>query len=506
MAEEDITKELEKGEKLTEAGTIAKIIAKTNPRYDALRGRGEIKEGERVVSPFTVWQNGIVYDSSSQTLEPLYFWILDWLGTAGAKVEKLVDNFTASPGSGYFADLSARATRMQEEGMKIMASVNTVIKSIINIIYDLKEFEIRLKHYENAKSKKKEEREAGILGLKAIWMDNVDMKRGRGSINAMTYELQFTTLRDAFMKAESVKDVDKMDLNDRVKRVLRPRIAEFLEWWKRSEAELTKRYEIERSYLKSQVSSLKLYTRWARPYLRAAEQLRMKASRSAALVTAFDTMLLELAILAKKEIDPVAEAYDKNLPLRFASMRWKRKYYACVFIDFTFRGIPAALKGHYVFGGRADISFKAYALNEDELEEIERRLSEEDVGYALKLVEGVTTESLAEMQKDIEYFLKKEREEKKKEEINPFTALFSFKKKEKPEEKKELIAGAKTKETKIKRDSHTESVLRTYAEKQAAELCFKVFHIFKKAHDMGSYPEPDFDLHFLKKSWEIKKK
>jgi hypothetical protein len=454
--------------------SIPDIIARINPKYS--------EKGK----PKPVWQNHITYDSPSTTLEPVYFWLLDLVENFGFEVEKVTDNFSATPGSGYFGELGARATKMQEEGMKILGAVNTVIKSIVNIIYDLKDFEIRLKHYDNAKSKKKPEQEAGILALKQVWMDKVDIARGRGSINMMTAELGFTTLRDAFMAAKSVEDADKMDLNERVKRVLKPRVAEFFEWVSRSEQELRKRYEIERSYLKSQVNALKLYTRWAKPYLKAAEQLSMKEAKSPHLVSAFSTLVLELAIFCKKKVDVKDAAYNKELPLNFADIKFKRDYYTCVFIDFTFRAIPQRVtqRGDYAFGGRADIDFMAFVLNDDELAKFQEELDKSDVSDAIKLVENVTTESLGQLQEDLEKYLKEEKkadETKPSEDINPFTALFSFLKK-KPEAKEKT---EKTPEGKMRKENYAESVVRAYAEKGALAVCYKFYSLFKKAQGMA---------------------
>jgi len=464
-----------------------------------------------------LWENKLVYDSFAEALEPVYFWILDFMQGLGLEVEKLVDNFAASPGSGYFGDLGARATKMQETGIKILGDVNTVIKSIINLIYDLKEWEIRLKDYENVKSEEGATKEMGVSALKHRWMDNVDANKGTGSINAMTNQYGFTTLRDAFMAARSPEDVDTMDLNERVRRVLKPRVAEFFEWLKRSEIELKKRYEIERSYLSAQVKTLKLYTSWVKPYLKAAEQLRMKETKTPALVTAFNTMILELTLFSRKEIDVKYEAENKNLPERFAKLKL-RKYYPCVFIDLLFRGIPRAVKvggtQHYVHGGRSEVKFKAYALNEDEVVLLHKKIEEEDLGCLLGIAKDVTEESLKQLMGDIGYFSKEKKgkeeiEEKEKEgEVNPFVALgegiadiFGLRKKLKAErEKKEEGKETKEEEEKkkaekleeegIRKDSYEESVVRAFAEKAAKELCFKIFDTYKKAHGMAAFPSP----------------
>jgi len=492
MPEEKPTSEEEKGE-VNAISDIAKYIGKINPRYfDKYNS-----------APRPVFQTKLIYDSTSEGLEPIYFWILDFMRDArGYKnTEKIADNFVASPGSGYFAELGARATRMQDESMKILGSVNTVIKSIINIIYDLKEFEIRLSHYNAAKSKNKAEKEAGVLALKQIWMDNVDVKRGRGSINMLTYELSFSTLRDAFMIAKSLEDVDKIDLNDRVKRILKPRLAEFFEWWNRSEAELKKRFAIEKTYLKSQVSSLKIYSRWAKPYLRAAEQLSGRdflAGKSPDIVNTFNTMVLELAVIGKKGITVKDEAYNKNLPEAFLKLKAGknyRNYYKCVLIDLRFRTIPRRVseQGHYAFGGRADIDFIAYALNEDELAALSQEMDKSDIDSALKLVEGVTTESLDQLKDDIEKYMKDEstldKEKKEKTEIeNPFVALFSFAKKKSEESKEKKSEPKKIDIKNMKKDNFYEGVIRKFAEAQAAEDAFKIMDTLKKAYGMASIP------------------
>lgn len=492
-----------------ESSEIPKIIGRINPKYLD-------KEGK----PNPVWQHKLVYDSVSNTLEPLYFWFLDFAESTGFKVDKLVDNFTAAPGSGHFGEIGARATKMQEEGMKILQTIGGVlIKSIINIIYDLKEFEIRLKHYDSVKSAKKEEKEAGVLALKQIWMDKVDINRGNTSIKAMALGGPgFVTLIDAFMAAKSVEDVDKMDLNERVKRLLKPRTAEFLEWLKRSEIELRKRYEIERNYLKSQVNSLKLQISWLKPYLKAAEQLRMKQTTSAHLVNAFNTIVFELALFCKKKIDIKEAAYNKEIPFKFVNYNPKKDYYACIFIDFTFRGIPQRIsqRGDYSFGGKAEINLSAFSLNDDEILMLQDELDKSDISDALRLVEGATTESLGQLQEDIERFLKKKDEPEKQEEKNvaaaenPFSALFSFAfKSSKAKIEKEKTRGTsgkpkdenkekikKLKKSGLKKDSYAESILRTYAESQAASACYLIYDIFKKAHGMASISDYDISEYF----------
>ena len=492
---------------------ISEIIEEISPYYKKIKS----KKGKLRRDTVPAEAHKLIYDSSSETLEPVYFWIVDLMSDflfGGGKVEKLVDNFTSSPGGGHFAELSSRATRMQEEGMKVMQTIGILIKSLINIIYDLRQFELRFNDYDASKSKDQNRAEAGHLALKQIWLDNVDIKRGNTSIKALTFsQTAFATLIDAFMIAKSEKDVKGLDLNERVKRLLLQRIIEFNKWKDLSEKELRKRYEIQRSWLKSQVNSLKLYSRWVKPYLVAAEKLRMQETgREAALVTAFNTIVLQLTLLGKNKIDPQEAAIDKNLPQEFRKLKTKRDYYSCVLVDLTFRGIPqragTGQYSHYVFGGKVEANFRGYCLNQDELDLLDEELRESDISSALQLVEGATTESLGQLQEDIEYFLKDEKERKleqkaeiENEDVNPFSALIGRGKKEKKEkiskedkekEKQKQKIG-NMKEKGIRPDNYAESLIRSLGELSSGSTCFKVFDVYKKAHGMASHPDP-YDL------------
>ena len=261
--------------------TIQKIIGKINPLLYAENGKELLRKYRNIdnipaeeVEPKNFGEHSLGYSSTSETLEPIYFFVLDLMNDFDFDIEKLVDNFSSTPGSGHFAELGQRATIMQQQGTKILADINTVLRSVLNLIYDLKEFRIRLQTYSDLNSKDKNE--AALLSLKQIWMDKVDINKGNSSIKAMSFQGGFQTLIDAFLVAKDEKDITKIDLNERVKRILLPRILEFNTWVTQSEKELSKRYELEKNYLRSQVNSLKLYSRWVKPYLRYAHELESK--------------------------------------------------------------------------------------------------------------------------------------------------------------------------------------------------------------------------------------
>ena len=454
------------------------------------------KEGER----FELNKKGaeashkLVYDSSSETLEPIYFFIIDLLNDFALSPKKYIDNFSSTPGSGHFAELGQRATIMQQQATKLLGDVNTVLRSVLNIIYDLKEFKIRLEHYQGLKSGKREEQQASVLALKQIWIDKVDIMKGNSSIKAMALgQAGYQTLIDAFLIAKDDKDIDNIDLNDRVKRILKPRIQEFSLWLRESERELRKRYELEKTYLRSQVNSLKLYARWVKPYLRAAQDLESKEpGMEPELVKTFNTIMLELTLLGKTELNIHDEALKGNLPADFSGERFqrtlKRKYYSCILVDFTFRGIPQRVsqQAHYVFGGRAEVTFRAYSLNDDELKKIDEEMKKSEVNDILSLIEGTTTDSLGGLEEEINSFLEegKEEEEKPRDNSNPFLAMFGvYNEKNIPGKKEEKPKGII-----VTPDSWIEiNHFRPLTAFNAKELVFNIFDVYKKAHGMPSY-------------------
>jgi len=445
-------------------------------------------------------EHKLVYDSPTETLEPIYFFILDLMNDVGLKPEKLIDNFMSSPGSQHFGDMSQRTSIVQQQGTKLLGDINTVLRSILNIIYDLREFKIRLSSYEDLKNPAK--KAAALLSLKQIWMDKVDIQKGNSSIKAMALgQGGFNTLIDAFLvvEDESLKGPDgkEIDLNQIVKRIVTGRIREFNIWVKESKGELQKRFDIEKTYLKSQVNSLKIYSRWAKPYLKAAQELEMAGnSRNPALVKMFNTLLLELTLFGKQELKIKEEAKSGNFPEFFASDKFQNslgeKYYACVLVDFNFRGIPSRSQQGYVVGGRAEVVFRGYALTETEIKEINEELEKSDLNDALGLIEGVTTESLGTLKEDIESFLdeEKEEEEKPKKKIgsNPFLALFGVY--NKPREKKEKSEKKKKIKGVYSRNSawYEEEYFFPTIEENAAKMTITLFETYKKAHGMVTAP------------------
>ncbi len=432
----------------------------------------------------------LVYDSPAEGLEPIYFFILDLMNDFGLKPEKLIDNFSSSVGSGHFSDFGMKKSTMQQQGSKLLADINNVLRTVLNLIYDLREFRIRLQAYDDLNDSSK--KNVAILSLKQIWLDKVDMQKGNSSVKAMALsQAGFVTLLDAFLAAKDVKDIEKLDLNERVKRIIIPRLHEFDSWLSQSEQELRKRYEIEKTYLKSQINSLKLYSRWAKPYLKAASELESADfGKDPALVKVFNTLLLELTLLGKRQLNIKDISIEGDFPSSFAKESFlrkiKRNYNSCVLIEFNFRGIPQKLQQGFAYGGRAEITFKAYSLNDEELQMLYQKLDDSDLESSLNLITGITDDSLGQLKDDIDYFLGDEKEEKQKSKdtSNPFMALFG-----KYESKPQKSTSKEEKIESVQKDNwYEKEFFRKKSAETAKETLISLFDIYKKAHGMASFP------------------
>jgi hypothetical protein len=472
---------------------------------ELVKKEGILKAAEKVKSPKALSEHNLVYQSYAESIEPVYFFIHDLMEDMGLKPEKLIDNFFSSPGSTQWQESGQRKGIMQQQAFKIMGDINMLLRSILNIVYDLRDFKIRLKMYDDVKEKVGNDKKAAVIALKQLWLDKVDAQKGRGGIHELSSgNLSFVTLRDAFFQVNSVEDIANLDLNERVKSVLFPRFKEFEIWVEQSEKELRKRYEIQRNYLKGQVSSIKLYSRWAKPYLVAASNLESEdISGKSALVKTFNRVVIEVILLGKRKYNPSDGVASGNLPAHFSKIKFPRDYYSCTLVSFTFTALPG--QGNFV--GKSRVNFSSYCLNEDELELFKESMNNSDLNDVLKLIEGATEESLKQLEKDIEEFTDEKNtlkdagpsEENKKNknsnDKNPFLALVGkyndspktvsqggfferlFKKKE--EEKKK---GSIRKETWEEKE-----YLRKFAAEDAIETTFGIFNIYKKAHGMPSY-------------------
>jgi hypothetical protein len=478
----------------------------------------------------------LIYDSFGEAMEPTYYWILDFLREQlGYNVEKTYDFFAASEASGYFGEMGQRRTALETrisgggQAPGLFGTINMVIKSIINLLYDLKTFDLRLKHYDDIKVKDPSIKKSAFEALKGIWLNEVDKTKGNAAIDVLAQQLNFITLRDAFMvvpvqdwyvpnadskkisevKEKAVKYVEKMDLTDVVKRILAPRIKEFIDWVYLSEKELRMRQSVEKAYLKAQYSALRAYTKWARPYLIATQKLipveytelleehKELGIGPEAIPTPFHAIWFYIELMGSKaaDIDLIRPGVGVYKKLSAELKDKKNQPFSVLNIRFAFRGSPQTMKGAKgeiitINTGRLFIRFCSYVMQKKHLELLSKREDEE----VLKFIDVMTTETLEAMADDFKKYL--EEETKKEEEkiktafelpfstfVKPlFGSLGTFNKLAKDIFKQMPKLGLDSGEAwKVAR-------LKLIAAEKAKKDCFAVFEKYRKANKMITPP------------------
>jgi hypothetical protein len=211
--------------------------------------------------------------------------------------------------------------------------------------------------------------------------------------------------------------------------------------------------------------------------------------------------MFELTLLAKK---------DAKVPEKFGEYNLKRKYNPCMIITLKYRGHVSqrvTQKGDqgFAMGGRIDMTFDSYSLNEEELKLIDEELKKEDVTDSMNYQGDVAEEALKELKEDLDKFLNNEEDKKeltkkiKADDINPFTAIFGLFKKSEQKEKKKADDIKNISE--IKPDNFIEKAVRAESAESAASGIYLVYDIYKKSHGMASSPT-EFDNKDLGKTEE----
>jgi hypothetical protein len=133
-------------------------------------------------------------------------------------------------------------------------------------------------------------------------------------------------------------------------------------------------------------------------------------------------------------------------------------------------------------------------LNEDEIKKLNEELEASDINDVLRLIEGTTSESLDQIQEEINFFLEekdeKEEQEKQKDSSNPFKALIGGYGEEPTKSQPKSKVSVPTSPGKVIMRSETfaeKNYVRPLGEEKAKELAFNLFDFYKKAHGMPSY-------------------
>ncbi len=248
----------------------------------------QTKEDEKEVAKYRI------DFSSSKALEPAYYFTLSWMaGPLMFKVIKIKDTFRYSGRSGEWTASESKKGAKLDKVIQMLGYIQQIYKSQVAMRKDFDRISESLKYYEGGKPDE--------LTLKGIWVDFIDTKRGASSMAAMEKNLQFLTIRDWFFKVDAKdsaqidKDVDALNTNERIKVILKRKLAEYSSWktnWKES-LDMMKKILEER--MSAQKLTIEKYKDWVRPEIKSVDMLTQDVDK-------IDPSIFEIANVVKSEV------------------------------------------------------------------------------------------------------------------------------------------------------------------------------------------------------------
>ena len=398
------------------------------------------------------------YNSLSQELK--YF---------GYKLLKMMESVDPGAISNLMTMVLEKKKSLEDRTMQLLGSVNTVLKSIISLTYELKELDRNVSFYDLSKSKENDKKEAAELALKRIFVDNVDARKGGASLGSMSRAptqgqggAGFIDLVAVFYSVKSLKDISSLQRNEQYKNILKNRFIEYEEWKKLNESDLRNRRELLLQYLKSQVAAYNMYTEWAAQYLTILKRINLKGTKSAGAYTSatkvpdiFESAMFTISLMGFKEVylGDYSVEYQKmygnkgpELPVS-ASLKsasgpaiskgpseekrsyiYKRlkkygpKVIAAIDVELGFKEKqifpnegPQNPGGMVQYEGTLDLVLKPYCFTLDEWF-LFRKAAEANIkNTVFSGVDAVSTTSLKVIQKDLDKYLKEAESKEKKE-------------------------------------------------------------------------------------------
>lgn len=378
----------------------------------------------------------LIYSSSTTSIEDVYFWILHHIrqDQGFSKIEKIYDIFSAAELSAIAGTIQYRLAQQQEKAFQYLRAIADMLKALFQIVREIRILKERLEYYEKSKLKGDEGLNADIA-LKGIWIDLVEGgAKNPASVYGMAQQVGFVTLPDIFFRTKIENDditkineaVQKWEVNEKVKEVLRRKLTQFCIWKKQTYNELSQRLRFQLKYLRQHRASINLYAGWIKPYLRTIVRMGMKERHleSPELVSAFETSMVEIEFLARK-----ASSYAG--------------FYPVILAHFDYRTTPALsyqAEGYQrgpIHLGEVRMTLRSYVWTEDEIEKYKKYREMEDFEL-LKEIDDTIAKTMDALGDELKRYLEEsgeifKKEEEKKEEKKPkafagmgepFVALF----------------------------------------------------------------------------------
>lgn len=355
----------------------------------------------------------LILESPNVSIEENYYWLLNYMryNSAFPHVEKITDIFSASEQSAFWGAAQSRIGIQQDRAAQYLKGISDMIKTgLFQLVRELRIIDEKLEPRKQWGKVK-----AADIALKGEYTDLVENRGGQiqpGSIYHLAQNVGFTILPDLFFNTQVYKleDVDKvvdsLKFNTNVKHVLRRKLYAFINWKLNTDKELENRRKFTLKYLRQHWNVIKMYMNWVKPYIRNIARLQMSPehTESPDLISAFETSMIEVELIAYKES--------------------KTKYHPCILATFKYRTRPelSFQKDQYahrgpIHVGYLEMTFRAYGWSKEQIEAYKKFKKAEDM-MLLGMVDESVKAAMEALGEDLEKYLweagEKEFEEKRK--------------------------------------------------------------------------------------------
>ncbi len=338
--------------------------------------------------PGSLVRNHLVYETTNDPIEEVYWFERYMLKTdfGYTNFYKITDVFAATEHSSFWGVSEQRLGLQQDKASQYLKGISEMIKAMFQIVRELRIIDERLSYYDDI-SQDRKDAPASDFTLKGIYIDQVEGgAKNPSSVYGLASTVGFSLLPDIFFRT-LVKDpndiesqVEKMQFNEKVKEVLKRKLKQYLEWKKRTKAELKQRRIFTLKYLRQHYVTIKLYISWIKPYLRNVEKLQQDKEKldSVDMVSFFEGSMAEVEFLATKKMGVM---------------------HSCLLLNFIFITKPSMsyqAEGYQrgpMHMGKAEITFRAYVWDELQINNF-LKLTEEDSMQMLASIDKTLNESM----------------------------------------------------------------------------------------------------------------
>jgi hypothetical protein len=441
-------------------------------------------------------------ESWHQSIEPYYYWCMNFLGDIGFPViDKISDIFTAAEHSSFYGAAGQRLGLAQDKVSQYLATIGKMVKDLFQLVRELRWIDERLEVYREAIGHDKEGKplkdekgktvgpKAGAENaLKGMWVDLVDGvvggQRTGSNLFVMSQQLQFTALPDLFFRIhpQEVKEVDKLveeqagEFNIPLRNLLKRKLVQYIAWKNETYKEMKTRRQFTLDYLRQHYNVIRMYMSWVKPYIKHIERLSGEQDllKNPRLIAAFESSLIEIEVLARHKPEK------------------SKKTYSCILLTFEYHTKPSMQypgdAGYHrgpIHVGSTRITWRSYAWDDKKIKNYIAMRNREDIELLTSIDESLKS-AMKALGDDLEDYLREAGEklmeeklpEKEKIELKglmePFTSLG-----------KGVLEtfGAFVPEMPKKKGKEPYEEIKE-VESTSRKICWLHYNIFKKAHGL----------------------